>query len=328
MRKFELSDLPVIIDLLNRTAKNRSLYYPISERKIKSILLEKPTFDPEGFFIAEDDRGIVGGIIVSAIGTKDNCGRLEAIFTRTGKINTPVTHFLMEEALNYLKKKELKKVITTSLSDVDSKDLEMLEFLWFHRFIFPGVYDQLIDQNIASASTFLGKELEDFSIPNTILSLQSKLEKEGYKFQSYCLDKTKISLNIFKDFPFGHTFKQVIETNSPLENLVLVFHKDMVVGGALVSLPYAPTDWPMYGCDCGLFGPTGVFRQERGKGLGKVLLFQSINWLKEHNCHYVLIPTNPSTYPFYQKAGFEIVRVSIRMERVLGEVEVKFKEVA
>lgn len=327
-RLFRIDDLPQVVDLWNRTAQGRALYSPLSEKKVKAILLEKSGFDRNGFFIAEDGRGIAGGIAVSTINGEGNCALLQALFTRTGRIKNAVSQFLMNEAFNYLKMRGMKKIRTTTLSQIDSNDLEMLEFLWLNRFIVPVVYDQLIDCNIPSIHTFLDRDLENFSIPDEILKLQKELESTGYKFSSYSSNKNDVPLDAFEEFPFAPQFKNVIKLNSPLEHLFLAFHNEDIIGGALASLPFAPTDWILYGCDCGLFGPTGVARRYRGAGVGKALLFQSIKRLRELNCHRALIPTNASTYPFYEKAGFSLKRVGIYMERSLEQIKVRFKEVS
>ena len=330
IRLFVPQDLASVVETWNRSAgqPRRAVYYPLTERKVRTVWMERPDFDPQGFFVAEDEQGLAGGIMVNSRLNKSECGQLEAVFTRTGRLHVPMAQALMDHALTYLSSTGLKKVATTSHSNPDSRDIEMLDFLWLNRFVASAVYDWLIDQNIAPLGTLLGRTLDDFTIPEWIVAVQREAEREGYAFKSYSTDKNRVPVEAFGEFPFVPTFKKTIQTNSPLEHLFLAWRGDRIVGGMMVSLPYAPTEWPVYGCDGGLFGPAGVTRELRGKGVGKVLLFQSVDRLRELKCHDALVPTGSTTYPFYAKAGFSIVRISVGMQRPLGNIHVHFKEIA
>jgi hypothetical protein len=210
----------------------------------------------------------------------------------------------------------------TTLSNVWFSDIEMLQFMWQNRFIVPSYHDGVIGQDTAHLSVMLTRDLEDFGIPENILALQEQLEDKGYVFK-YAAEND--SNGCFKsDFPFGSTFAGAARVNSPLEHLFTASIGGEIIGGALVSLPGAPTDWVNYGCDCGLFGPTGVAQEHRG-GIGKVLLFNTINKLKELNCSRALVPTNATIYPFYLKAGFGVYTVEANMRRKTGHVDLKIK---
>jgi len=160
--------------------------------------------------------------------------------------------------------------------------------------------------------------LEDFRIPRSIVALRKQLEDRGYEFVFNAPDAEDRLHRYRRDFPFKATFTKAAQRRSPLEHLLLACKGRTAVGGAIVSHPGAPTDWPLHACDCGLFGPIGVAPEHRG-GTGKVLLFHAIARLRELNFAQALIPTSPTIYPFYTKAGFHVHRIHVPLERQMAE---------
>jgi len=323
---YEEKDWPEVLSAWNKTAVNRWVYYPLDGKKFNWLFREKEDFSPDNFLLAKDSKGVAGGIIFT-FSEKESVVLLQAIFTRDGKLYQSVADNLLEEVLRKVATTQAKKVATTSLSHPASTDIEYLEFLWSHRFVVPGVYDALIECQVGSLGVWMSRDLKDFCIPEEVFSLQKKLEKEGFSFPCFSASKTSLSPDIFDQFPFRDRFQQVVRLNSPLEHFFPVIFGGRVIGGVMVSEPGAPTDWRLYGCNYGLFGPAGIRRDFRGKKLGTVLLFRSVFHLKNLGYNQVLIPTNPTTAAFYSRAGFRIFRIPMAMERVVGKVEIKFKNV-
>jgi len=55
------------------------------------------------------------------------------------------------------------------------------------------------------------------------------------------------------------------------------------------------------------FGPTGVLKSERGKGIGKALLFKCMESMKEKGYAYAIIGWAVDAVPFYEKAVNAVV---------------------
>ncbi|MCM8768837.1 MAG: GNAT family N-acetyltransferase [Candidatus Omnitrophica bacterium] len=325
IRPYQSADWPAVLSLWNQTAENRWVYYPLTEEKFRWLFAERPDFSPENFLVAEDTLGVAGGIIFRL--QPQGKAELLAFFVRDGQFSHPAMSLLMAECLEILRKKNATILATTSLSHPAASDTALLEFFWSHRFFIPAVNDPLIDQKIASLGTWMSRDLADFSVPEEILAREKKLEVAGFSFPVFSDNKHLLADKEFDVFPFSGIFQKVVKLNSPREHFFPAVWRNRIVAGVMVSEPGAATDWRNYGCDCGLFGPAGVRRDLRGTGLGTVLLFKSIHFLKKLGYQQALIPTNPTTVPFYQRAGFRISRVTVLMERPVGQVKVKFKEV-
>ncbi|MBM6614924.1 GNAT family N-acetyltransferase [Desemzia sp. RIT804] len=70
----------------------------------------------------------------------------------------------------------------------------------------------------------------------------------------------------------------------------IAIHKNVIVGFACYNTSAK-----------GFFGPTGVHSDYRGKGIGKSLLFQSLNSMREQGFAYAIIGGVGSAEKFYEK---------------------------
>ncbi|HOL66313.1 MAG TPA: GNAT family N-acetyltransferase [bacterium] len=326
IRSYQEKDCRQVISIWNKSARGRWVYYPLNKRKLRWLFLERQDFSPENFLLAEDDTGLAAGLIFSHEPSSE-VAFLHGLFTREGLFYHSAADILLEEVLKRLAGRGAGRLATSSLSHPAASDTELLEFFWSHRFVIPAVSDPLIERQIASVGTWLSRRLDDFSLPEEVLTLQKKLETEGFSFPCFSASKDRLKNYSFEPFPFSTVFQRVVKVNSPLEHFFPVILQQRIVGGVMVSEPGAPTDWRAYGCNGGLFGPAGVKRELRGSGVGTVLLYRSIWHLKTLGYREAMIPTNASTAAFYQRAGFRLFRVAVQMERPVAPVQVKFKQV-
>jgi len=311
-------DLEAVVAIWNRTARGRTLYYPLTPDKLRRLFLEKPDFDPAGFLLAQDARGIAGGVMVSAPAASSDkrLATLYGLFDRAGHPGR-YAQAALDAALAYLEARGATGVSTHQLATVDSRDLSLLDFLWLNRFHHPGVYDGVIEQQVSLNTLYLSCELTAFHLPPEIVALEETLAAAGYTVRLVRDDAVLIPAFAASDVPFGKEFAAILRTRSPLEYLFVACLGDEPVGGALASCPGAPTDWSNHGCSCGLFGPTGVSRKHRG-GVGKVLLFRTLDCLRQLGYREAMIPIAPSILPFYRKAGARVARVALHLQRPLG----------
>ncbi len=255
-----------------------------------------------------------------ATGTATLC----RIFDRNGHPGA-YAQAALDAALDYVASRGCTVLQTCGLAAVDSHDLPMLEFLWLNRFVNPSVYDGVIDQQIADSQLFVTRELETFRVPEEIIASRTVLRERGYACRFVRGDKALIQRILDSEMPFKGTFAGALRSNSPQEELMLAFSPaGTPVGGALISRPGAPTDWPEYGCDCALFGPTGVAREHRG-GVGKVLLFRTLERAREWGFATIMIPIAASILPFYRKAGVHISKVMLGMKRPIGKLTLNIR---
>lgn len=321
---FSVDDTDAVVTLWNRTAENRWLFHPLTAHKFHSVLLSRDDFDPAGFLLARDERGVAAGIAVGVPRGKpgERTISLMAVFDRSGNPGA-ATQFALEAALEYAKGKA-EQLATTVFTSPRSDDLRFLDFYWRNRFVHGASPDGVIDETVSDQAIFFGRELEAFTVPDEVAGLERELAVKGYCFSFGPHSEDVANALSESDMPFAGCFRQCVLGPSPIEHLLLAFHGEAPVGGALISLPGAPHEWPGYGCDCGVFGPIGVDKKHRG-GIGKVLLFRSVERLRGLSCRYALIPAAASIYPFYNKAGFVVSDVFLSMRRRLTNLTLKRK---
>ena len=320
---FREEDSEAVVNTWNRTAQRRTLYYPLTPDKLRRLFLEKPDFDPDGFLLVQDARGIAGGIMVGTPAATSQMAHLYGLFDRVGNPGR-YAQAALEAALDYLASRGASGIATHQLATVDARDMPMLEFLWLNRFIHPGVYDGVIEQQVSLNTLYLSCALPAFRIPPAIAALEATLATTGYTVRLVRDDDALNPAFRRSETPFAAQFAEILRAHSPLEYLFVAFHGTEPVGGALASCPGAPSDWPSHGCDCGLFGPTGVARRHRG-GVGKVLLFRTLDCLRQLGYREALIPIAPSILPFYHKAGAQIARVALHLQRPIGNLTLNIR---
>ena len=311
-------DAEEVVAIWNRTAKGRTLFHPLTAAKLRCMILERPGFDPEGFLLVRDGRGVAGGIVVSAPNgaSKDAPAALSGLFDRGGHPGR-YAQAALDAGLAYLQSRGAPRVRTERMATVDSRDVPLLEFFWLNRFTIPAVYDGVIEQQIADTGLYMACDLTAFRVPAEIQAIEKALIERGYTFGVVRDDEALERAFRAADMPFSNSFAQILKVRSRLEHLVVARHQSAPVGAALASDPGAPSDWPAYGCDCGLFGPIGVARPHRG-GVGKVLLFRAMECLQQRGHRRAIIPNTGSILPFYRKSGARIERVNVTMQRPLG----------
>lgn len=96
-----------------------------------------------------------------------------------------------------------------------------------------------------------------------------------------------------------------LDQNGELKNLLLLWHNQKIVGFCKVFVSEGPSDLDeLYGSFWGSLGPIGISEEIRGKGLGKRLLHDSLQFLQRRGAHNVLIDWTVLK-DFYGEFGFK-----------------------
>ncbi|MEL7120846.1 MAG: GNAT family N-acetyltransferase [Bacteroidota bacterium] len=110
-------------------------------------------------------------------------------------------------------------------------------------------------------------------------SLKAKLEQEGFVFKRpIAPEKKLLSEWVRKHFSQYWASEMEVALSTVPANAVLALYKGQVVGFACFETTSKA-----------FFGPTGVLPDYRGNGLGKVLLFESLQALKMMGYAYGII---------------------------------------
>lgn len=319
---FAEADTEEVVHCWNTLGPRHSLCHPMTPAKLAQLVLTRPWFVPEGFLLARDARGIAGGIVIGQDAATPAMALIQGLFDRGGDPG-PGARAALAAGLEWARARGAATIRTGHLASVDSHDLRRLEFWWQHRFVVPGSYDCVIDQQIAATNVFMRCDLKRFAIPPAIRALEAELGRRGYTVAPAA--GPQAAAVAAAAMPFARSLAKALATASPLEAVFLaVDNQGTPVGGALASQPGAPTGWPEYGCECGLFGPIGVATAHRG-GLGKVLLFRTLGQLRDWQCAHALIPIAPSIVPFYAQAGARVQRVTLVLQRPTGTIVPKIR---
>lgn len=161
----------------------------------------------------------------------------------------------------------------------------------------------------------MDKRLVGFAVPQEIEALQAERVGEGYHFgpltPEYIYDVIEFANQAFNP-DWGRAIREAIRDGVPLEQcLIAADERRRIVGFALFG-----------GYDGILerFGPFGVDPSQRGKGLGKILLYRTLEAMRARGAHgawFLWTGEATAAGQLYLKAGFEITRSFRVMKRQL-----------
>lgn len=144
-----------------------------------------------------------------------------------------------------------------------------------------------------------------FSVPEEIGQLRQEREAEGYCFRSVELGDLYPTIQLANEEfnpDWGRAIREGLLGNLPMDQIMIVEREDRIRG------------FVMYGGYEGVperFGPFGVHADERGKKLGKLLLYQCLAAMKAKGLHTAWFLWTGETSPaghLYRQVGFEVTR--------------------
>lgn len=202
---------------------------------------------------------------------------------------------------------------------------ELLVSPYAPNYFWPGVDPQAYPEAVALlerrgyetlySPVAMDKNLVGFSVPQEVEALQAARVREGYRFGPLTPERL-YDVVAFADEAFnpdwGRAIREAVQKDVPLDHCWIALNGEgRVVGFALFG-----------GYDGILerFGPFGVDPSERGKGLGKILLYRSLEAMRAKGAHgawFLWTGEATAAGQLYLKAGFEITRSFKVMRRRL-----------
>ncbi len=135
-----------------------------------------------------------------------------------------------------------------------------------------------------------------------------KNESNEFKTFEFTIDyKQKLDEFFDKTFPgrWKYEMDQYIQKNEELRNILILLHKDEVVGFCKIFIAEKESEYTLiYGENYGSLGPIGISESFRGKGVGNRILCDSLKLLKRRGAHNVLIDWT-ILKDFYGQFGFK-----------------------
>ena len=155
-----------------------------------------------------------------------------------------------------------------------------------------------------------------FTIPDDVRATVLQRENEGYRFEAlsprYVVGT--ISLAHALNAEWGSAVRQALAQGIPFDRfLVAIDPNDRVVGFCMFGA---------YDHSPDRFGPFGVIDSQRGKGLGKVLLYLCLDAMRAHGLHdawFLWTGENSPAGHLYKRAGFGVTRRFTIMKKVLAQ---------
>lgn len=155
-----------------------------------------------------------------------------------------------------------------------------------------------------------------FTIPEDVQTLMLKRAEEGYRFQTltteYVIDTIDLAHRHFSA-DWGRAVRDALARGIPYDQFLLAIDpEDQVVGYCMFGA---------YDHSPDRFGPFGVLETQRGKGLGKVLLYFCLDTMRAkglHDAWFLWTGENSPAGHLYKRAGFTVTRHFVVMKKQLA----------
>lgn len=295
IRTFKASDMEEIIKIWNRAFPIHSIDTTFF---VKNVLFDV-NFSSEGFFVCEDEHGILGfaemvirRVPVSAGGSLDSDKAYLRMFAVSDTRNlSSVGRELLLRAEEYAR---------------GFGDRTIVVFDYTPDYIIPGISESQSDyiELFKSMGYTEGKrrrsiriDLDYFERSPEIESLIAQREAEGFVF-SHLENKYIPSLLEYAPPGWTHRYRRLALAEMDYEKFSLIIYEGRVVGCAVFGDPNSTEE---------RFGPYSVSESIRGRGLGKMLLYRTLMDMKSRGLRYAYASSTPisgAAYGVYDKFGF------------------------
>ena len=302
-RSFQSGDEIDIIRLWNEVLT----LDPINEKRFRNQVLLDVNFDPEGFIVAEKNNKIVGAVLaitrklpMEGVNLESDTGWISFFMVHPAEERSGIGQQLLERACTYIKEQGAAKVFFSSyapnyfMPGIDEenypKGYQFLQKIGFRR-----VYSPVA----------MHRALIDYRYPEDIKELKQLREAEEYSFgpvQNGDFYELIQFANTQFNPDWGRAIREGVLQGLDPSRIIVAKKKDRVVGFAL------------YGGYEGIrerFGPFGVDETEQGKGLGKILLHETLHAMKAETilgAWFLWTSETSSAGHLYFRNGFQTFR--------------------
>lgn len=312
-RYYEPGDEAGIVDAWNRTL----VADPITQKRFRNLVLLDGNFDPQGLRLAVAEEQVIGVVyavrrLMPMTGTElePTMGWIPFFFVVPEYQGQGVGRQLMAEACAFLRGEGRELVFFASYAP---------------NYVLPGIDPQAYPAGlaflkamgfeIAYSPVAMDRSLVNFFIPEEIRHLQEQRVQEGYSF-SFATDSDLVELIGFANQSFnpdwGRAIREGVLQGLPLSRILVARDQGDLVGFA------------MYGAYEGIperFGPFGVDANQRGKGIGKILLHLTLEAMRSealHGAWFLWTGETTAAGHLYKKTGFAVTRKFHVLKKPLG----------
>ncbi|MGV9381586.1 GNAT family N-acetyltransferase [Nonomuraea sp. NPDC003707] len=299
VRAFASGDEVSLVDAWNRSMPAD----PATSAWFRDCVLLDPNFDPEGLRVAVSDGRVVGcaygvrRLTPLAPGTdlEPDTGWIPFFFVVPEHRGGGLGRRLVGEALAFLERAGRTKVDFSSYTPnyvLPGADAEL----------YPDGYRLLNGLGFRTlySPVAMDRTLVGYVTPDEVRELRAERESEGYVFRSPT-DGELPELIRFAADAFNPDWGEAIRLHRDPRRMVIA-KKDQIMGFALYAAYRGIPE---------RFGPFGVDPEQRGTGLGKILLHLTMTMMRAEGLHSSWFLWTGEASPagrLYTRAGYQITR--------------------
>jgi GNAT superfamily N-acetyltransferase len=302
IREFHAGRLAAVVDLWNRCLPAD----PITVRRFRNLILLDPNFDPAGLRLAYVADQLVGAVYavrrgVPTLGTdiEPDSGWILFFFVDPDFRGQGIGRDLLDDALRWLARGQVDFSPYTPNYILPGLDAEA----------YPAAANLLKQLGFSALyeAVAMHRSLDGYEIPAAVRGQRADLSDRGYALRTANDDDLVDLIPLARDH-FNSDWSRAIRESvggagMPLDRIVIVREPT----GRLVG-------WAMFGTYEDVidrFGPFGVLEECRGTGLGKALLYKTMECMRAQGAHtawFLWTGEQSAAGHLYRKAGFEIAR--------------------
>jgi GNAT superfamily N-acetyltransferase len=301
IRAFRAGQLAAVVELWNRCLPAD----PITVRRFRNLILLDPNFDPAGLRLAYRADRLVGAVYavrrsvpMSGTDIEPDSGWIVFFFVDPEFREQGIGRALLDDALQWLGRRQVDFSPYTP------------------NYVLPGL-DAAAYPAAANLMKTLGfttlyeavamhRSLDGYEIPAAARENIAELLRRGYALRT-ANDGDLVDLISLAHTHFNPDWSRAIRENvkagMPLDRIMIVREPTERLAG-----------WAMFGTYEGVidrFGPFGVLAECRGAGLGKALLYKTMEAMRAQGAHsawFLWTDEESAAGHLYRGAGFDITR--------------------
>ncbi|KIL38558.1 acetyltransferase [Gordoniibacillus kamchatkensis] len=290
------------------TLWNRCLAFdPVTELRFRKLVLLDPNFDPQGMRIAAIEGRIVGCFYavrrqLPMIGTElePDKGWVPFFFVDPDCRRQGIASRLLEDAAAFMRANGREKLLFSAYApNYIVPGIDKKAYPAGAAFLRKGRFERLY------TAVAMDYSLVGFEMPEEVRALKQRREAEGYTF-SLAADRDLFELiqfasNVFNP-DWGRAIREGLLQQLSMQQILVARQQGELIGFCL------------HGGYEGVrerFGPFGVDPSQRGKGIGKILLYDCLQLMRAQGMHGAWFLWTGEQTPagqLYLKNGFSITR--------------------